>query len=64
MTINKATNIEYEHVDLILNEASAYNLKLEVNDLAVKIINNNLGINIVDAYQMAYDEIIKKINHD
>ena len=64
MTINKATNIEYEHVDLILNEASAYNLKLEVNDLAVKIINNNLGINIVEAYQMAYNEIIKKINHD
>tara|TARA_R100001510_G_C7653258_1_gene211351 strand:+ start:2645 stop:2839 length:195 start_codon:yes stop_codon:yes gene_type:complete len=64
MTINKATNIEYEHVDLILNEASAYNLKLEVNDLAIKIINNNLGINIVEAYQMAYNEIIKKINHD
>ena len=60
MTINKATNIEYEHVDLILNEASAYNLKLEVNDLAIKIINNNLGINIVEAYQMAYNEIIKK----
>ena len=59
MIIKKPTEIDYEHIDLILREADAYNLRTEVETLASKIINNNLAIDVVEAYKMAYNQIIK-----
>jgi len=49
----------HEQIELILEEANAYGLKKEVDKWAIKIIEHEPQINIVKAYQMAYNEWIK-----
>ena len=57
MNDNNITQIDYEHVDLILQEASKYNLRLEVEDSAKKFIEQ--GYEYLEAFQLAYNEWIK-----
>lgn len=59
MKENRPTQLDYEHVQLILKEASSHNLEWEVDSFAKKIISGNPEINIVEAYQIAYSEWIK-----
>ncbi|MAZ30852.1 MAG: hypothetical protein CMP57_02025 [Flavobacteriales bacterium] len=58
-TTNKPGQIEYEHVALILKEANTHGLHWEVDDYAKKLINRSPEINIVEAYQLAYEEWVK-----
>lgn len=51
--------VEYDHVELILREANAYGLHWEVDTHAKMLINKTPEINIVEAYQMAYEEWVK-----
>ena len=55
-----------EQIELILEEANAHGLRWEVDDWAQKIIMDEYyknptkpQINIVEAYQIAYNEWIK-----
>ena len=58
-TKNRPTQLDYEHVELILKEANSHGLKWEVEEFAAKIISKNPEINLVEAYQMAYEEWVK-----
>jgi hypothetical protein len=50
---------EEEQIEEILEEANAYNLRKEVEDCAKNILqNNDILISKIDAYLMAYNEII------
>ena len=50
-------------IEEILEEANAYNLRKEVEDHAKNILqNDDILISKVDAYLMAYNEIIE--DHD
>jgi len=51
------TQIDYEHVTLILKDASSHNLEWEVKNTAKKYIDEGYGY--VESYQMAYLEWIK-----
>ena len=57
MSDNNITQIDYEHVDLILQEASRYNLRFEVERSAKKFIEQ--GYKYLEAFQLAYNEWIK-----
>ena len=57
MNDNNITQIDYEHVDLILQEADKYNLRFEVEDSAKKFIEQ--GYEYLEAFQLAYNEWIK-----
>ena len=57
MNDNNITQIDYEHVDLILQEADKYSLRLEVEDSAKKFIKQ--GYEYLEAFQLAYNEWIK-----
>ena len=48
-----------EQIELILEEANAHGLRWEVDNWAQKIIQHEPKINIVKAYQIAYNEWIK-----
>ena len=52
MTIEEQMDIE-----LILTEASAWGLRIEVEQSAQQFINE--GHNVVDAYQYAYEDWVK-----
>ena len=48
-------------IEEILEEANAYNLRKEVDNHAKNILqNNDILISRIDAYLMAYDEIINE----
>ena len=47
-----------EQIELILEEANAYNLRQEVKDTAEKILKENDMFSRIDAYVKAYHEII------
>ena len=49
--------LDYEHVELILKEASAYSLRWEVKKSAVKYIAE--GHPYVESFQMAYHDWVK-----
>ena len=51
------TQIDYEHVELILEEANGYGLRWEVKTTAKKYISE--GMNYVDAFQAAYNDWVK-----
>ena len=54
---------EEEQIEEILEEANAYNLRKEVEDHAKNILQkDDILISRVDAYLMAYNEIIE--DHD
>ena len=56
-------NVEEDEkqIELILEEANAYNLRKEVKKRAEDILqNDDILISRVDAYFLAYDEIINK----
>lgn len=48
---------DLQHIELILTEASAWGLRVEVEETAQKYIKE--GHNVVDAYQYAYDDWVK-----
>ena len=51
---------EEEEIELILEEANAYNLRKEVKDHAEDILqNDDILISRIDAYLMAYQELIE-----
>lgn len=56
---NRPTQLDYEHVELILREANAHGLHWEVDHFAKKIIASDHSIHIVEAYQLAYEEWVK-----
>ena len=56
---NRPTQLDYEHVELILKEANAHGLHWEVDHFAKKIISNDPSVKIVTAYQMAFEEWVK-----
>ena len=50
---------EAEQIEEILEESNAYNLRKEVKDKAEDILqNDDILISRIDAYLMAYQEII------
>ena len=50
---------EEEEIELILEEANAYNLRKEVKDYANQILqNDDILISRIDAYLMAYQNIV------
>ncbi len=51
------TQQEYEHVELILTEASAHGLRAEVEEYAKKFINARYDY--VQSFQMAYNDWVK-----
>ena len=52
-------NAEEEQIELILEESNAYKLRKEVKDHAERILqNDDILISRIDAYLMAYQEII------
>tara|TARA_A100001037_G_C15152011_1_gene639936 strand:+ start:503 stop:685 length:183 start_codon:yes stop_codon:yes gene_type:complete len=53
------TQKDYEHVELILKEAKAYGLEQEVKLTAKKYIERHPLIELVEAYQHAYNDWIK-----
>ena len=55
-TKNRPTQLDYEHVELILKEATAHGLKWEVENHAAKIISKNPDVGLVEAYQLAFQE--------
>jgi hypothetical protein len=48
---------DLQHIELILTEASAWGLRIEVEETAQKYIDE--GQHPTDAYQFAYDDWIK-----
>ncbi len=59
MLKNSPTQKEYDHVTLILKEANKHGLEIEVKEMAEKIIKDNPDIDIVSAYQNAFNNWIK-----
>jgi hypothetical protein len=57
MTTNSITVEEQMDIELILEEASAYGLRVEVEEYAQRYISE--GFTPVEAYQHAYYEWIK-----
>ncbi len=53
------TQKDYEHVNLIIKEASAYGLEWEVKHTAGKYIQKHPLLGFVEAYQLAYHDWIK-----
>jgi hypothetical protein len=53
----KPSQIDYEHVTLILDQAEIYGLKIEVGISAKKYIEE--GFTLVESYEMAYQDWIK-----
>ena len=52
---------EAEQIEEILEEANAYNLRKEVKDYADQILqNDDILISRIDAYLMAYQEIVNE----
>ncbi len=51
------TQIDYDHVTLILRDASKIGVEIEVKLLAEKYLNE--GYNYVEAHQMAYSKFLK-----
>ena len=50
---------EEEQIEEILEEAKAYNLRYEVIETATKLLKENDMLSELDAYVMAYEEIIE-----
>jgi hypothetical protein len=55
----KATQIDYDTVDLIRRDADRYDLLLEVEETAVKYIEQDPSLNISQAYTIAFQEWVK-----
>jgi predicted house-cleaning noncanonical NTP pyrophosphatase (MazG superfamily) len=54
-------NAEEEEIELILEEANAYNLRKEVKEYAEDILQkDDILISRINAYLMAYEEIINE----
>ena len=55
--MSKLTQIDYEHVELILKEADGYGLRYEVKSTAEEFIKQ--GIEYIEAFECAYQDWIK-----
>jgi hypothetical protein len=51
-----------EHIEEILVEASAFNLRQEVLELSVELRETNPHLNRLDSVQLAYIELYNSIN--
>lgn len=56
---NSPTSKDYDHVDLILQDADKYGLREEVEVTAQNYLNNSTKVDIVTAYNHAYNDWIK-----
>ena len=59
MNNNKPTLEELEQIELILIEANAYGLRIEVEDWADNVQKKDKNISRLDAVIMAYSEWVK-----
>lgn len=59
MTKKTASQKDYEHVNLILNEAKKYGLKWEVEHAAIKIMKEYPNMDMVDAFTHAFNDWVK-----
>ena len=58
---NQKNAEDEEQIELILKEANAYNLRKEVKEHAEDLLQNDgILISRIDAYLMAYEEIINE----
>jgi DNA-binding protein Fis len=57
--MNSPTVREQVSIEFILEEASRYFLRKEVQETARKILEELPGINVLTAYEMAYSEWVK-----
>ena len=48
-----------EHIELLLEEANAYGLRLEVEQWAIQLLKEDPDLSRLEAYVMAYNEWIK-----
>ena len=56
---DRATQIDYDTVDLIKRDADRYGLLWEVESTAVKYIKEDPSLNISQAYSIAFQEWVK-----
>ena len=48
-----------EHIELLLEEANAYGLRIEVEQWAIQLLKEDPDLSRLEAYVMAYNEWIK-----
>ncbi len=48
-----------EHIELLLEEANAYGLRLEVEQWAIQLLKEDSDLPRIDAYVRAYNEWIR-----
>ena len=48
-----------EHIELLLEEANAYGLRLEVEQWAIQLLKEESDLPRIDAYVRAYNEWIR-----
>jgi len=59
MTKKTASQKDYEHINLILNEAEKHGLKWEVEHDAIKIMKEHPTMDMVDAFTHAFNNWVK-----
>ena len=48
-----------EHIEIILEEANGYGLRIEVEQWAIQLLKEDSDLSRLEAYVMAYNEWIK-----
>ena len=48
-----------EDIELLLEEASAYGLRIEVEQWAIQLLKEDSDLSRLEAYVLAYNELIK-----
>ena len=48
-----------EHIELLLEEANAYGLRLEVEQWAIQLLKEDPDLSRLEAYVQAYNEWVK-----
>lgn len=56
---NSPTTKDYDHVNIILEEASTHGLRGEVDMTAQTYLNDNKELTIIEAYTYAYNDWVK-----
>ena len=58
-TTNYPTTKDYDHVDLILNDANKHGLRSEVEMTAKNYLDSESDMDIITAYNYAYNDWVK-----
>ena len=59
LTITSPTTKDYDHVNLILADADKEGLKIEVEMTAQNYLNEEPGMDMIQAYTYAYNDWVK-----